>query len=96
MNRQKAQLYLEKHGLACPCWGSWDIEGGSLDFEVGEIVEQVSCYECGAQWTDVYKLAAVSDSETGATVASISLPAEYTFLLSPRLTSRQPQSSPRS
>lgn len=76
MNPQKAQHYLEKRGLACPCCGSWDIEGGSLDFEAGEIVQEVSCHECSAQWTDIYKLAAVADSQTGDTVASISLPAE--------------------
>ncbi len=76
MNPEKAKEYLEQRGLACPFCGSWDIEGGSMDFDSGEIAQRISCHECSEQWTDVYKLAAVADSNSGAIIASISIQAE--------------------
>ena len=76
MKAEQANEYLEQHGLVCPFCGSWDIEGGSMDFDAGEIAQRISCHNCGERWTDVYKLAAVGDSDSGATLASISIPAE--------------------
>jgi transposase-like protein len=76
MKPGEAKEYLEHHGLACPFCGSWDIEGGSMDFEAGEIAQRISCHECNERWTDVYKLAAVADPDSGATLASTSIPAE--------------------
>lgn len=76
MNLEKARRYLELRGLTCPFCGSRDIEGGSMDFEAGEIAQRISCHDCGERWTDVYKLAAVADADSGATLASISIPAE--------------------
>lgn len=76
MNPKKAKQYLEQRGRVCPFCGSWDIEGGSMNFEAGEIAQRVSCHKCGEVWTDVYKLAAVADSDSGATIASIFIPAE--------------------
>ena len=76
MKPGKAMKYLEQGGLACPFCGTWDIEGGSMDFDAGEIAQRISCHQCSEQWTDVYKLAAVADSDSGATIASISIPAE--------------------
>jgi formate dehydrogenase maturation protein FdhE len=76
MNPEKAKEYLEQHGLACPICGSWDIAGGSMDFEAGEIAQRISCHKCGEIWTDVYKLAAVANSDSGAIIASISIQAE--------------------
>jgi len=76
MKPGKAKKYLEHHGLACPFCGSWDIEGGSMDFEAGEIIQGISCHECNERWTDVYKLVAVADSDSGAIIVSISIQAE--------------------
>ncbi len=76
MKPEKAKEYLERHGLGCPFCGSWDIEGGSMDFEAGEIAQRISCHECNEQWTDVYKLVAVADSDSGTIIASISIQAE--------------------
>ena len=76
MQVKQATEYLEQHGLACPYCGSWDIAGGSMDFEAGEIAQRISCHECNEQWADVYKLAAVADSDSGVTIASISIQAE--------------------
>jgi hypothetical protein len=76
MNPEKAKEYLEHRGLGCPFCGSWDIEGGSMDFDAGEIAQRGSCHECNERWTDVYKLAAVADPDSGALIASISIQAE--------------------
>jgi transposase-like protein len=76
MNPEKAKHYLEQHGLVCPFCGSRDIEEGSMDFDAGEIAQRISCHECSERWTDVYKLAAVADADSGATIASISIQAE--------------------
>jgi hypothetical protein len=76
MNQERAGRYLELRGLVCPFCGSHDIEGGSMDFGAAEIAQRISCHDCGERWTDVYKLAAVADPDSGATVASISIPAE--------------------
>ena len=76
MNPEKAKKYLEQHGLACPFCCSRDIEGGSMNFESGEIAQRISCHKCNETWTDVYKLTAVADADSGETIASISIPAE--------------------
>jgi formate dehydrogenase maturation protein FdhE len=76
MKPEKALKYLEQGGLVCPFCGSWDIAGGSMDFDAGEIAQRISCHECNEQWTDVYKLAVVADPDSGATIASIAIQAE--------------------
>jgi hypothetical protein len=77
MKPERAKKYLEQRGLACPFCSSRDIEAGSTDFdEAGEITQRISCLKCDELWTDVYKLAAVADSDSGATIASISIQAE--------------------
>lgn len=76
MNPEKAKHYLQKHGLQCPYCDSRDIEGGSMDFEAGEIAQKISCHDCGEMWTDVYRLVAVADADSGETIASIPIPAE--------------------
>ena len=76
MQLKKAKKYLQQCGLVCPFCSSWDIEGGPMDFEAGEIAQRISCHECNERWTDVYKLVAVVDPDSGATIASISIQAE--------------------
>lgn len=76
MQVKQAKKYLEQRGLACPFCGSWDIEGGSMDFEAGEIAQRISCHACNEHWTDVYKLTAVADPDSGEIIASIFIQAE--------------------
>ena len=76
MNPEKAKRYLEMRGLVCPYCDSRDIEGGSMDFDAGEIAQRIFCHKCNERWTDVDKLVAVADSDSGATIASISIKAE--------------------
>jgi hypothetical protein len=47
-----------------------------MDFDWDEIAQRISCHKCDEQWTDVYKLVAVADPDSGATIASISIQAE--------------------
>ena len=35
---------------------SGQIEGGSVDVDGNVCTQEVACKECGASWTDVYKL----------------------------------------
>src|SRR5216684_1652812 len=53
-----------------------------MDFDAGEIAQRISCHKCNEQWTDVYKLAAVADSDSGATIASISIQSDLTGWIS--------------
>ena len=76
MNLEKAQEYLQQHGVVCPFCGTADIEGGPMNFDWGEIAQEVFCRECGEIWTDIYKLAAVADADSGELVASILIEAE--------------------
>ena len=76
MQVKQAMKYLEQRGRSCPLCGSSDIEGGSMDFESGEIAQRISCHECNERWTDVYKLVALADPDSGAIIASISIQAE--------------------
>jgi hypothetical protein len=76
MKVKQAKKYLEQGGIACPFCGSWDIDGGSMNFESGEIAQRISCHECNERWTDVYRLAAVADADSGEIIASIPIPAE--------------------
>ena len=76
MQVKQAKKYLQQRGIACPFCGSWDIEGGSMDFQAGEIAQRICCHICNERWTDVYKLVAVADPDSGVTIASISIQAE--------------------
>ena len=76
MKVKQAKKYLEQGGIACPFCGSWDIDGGSMNFESGEIAQRISCHECDERWTDVYKLVAVADADSGEIIASIPIAAE--------------------
>ena len=76
MQVKQAKKYLQQRGLTCPFCGTWDIEGGSIDFEAGEIAQRIFCHACNEQWTDVYKLTAVADPDSGEIIASIVIQAE--------------------
>ncbi len=76
MQPKQAKKYLEQRGFVCPFCGSWDIAGGSMGFEAGEIDQRISCHACNERWTDVYRLTAVADPDSGEIIASIVIQAE--------------------
>lgn len=53
--------YREASGGVCPCCGSENIEGGSIDIQGRSAYQEVSCLECDASWNDVYHLAGYND-----------------------------------
>ena len=59
----------------CPVCGSGHVEGDGVSFERGvtcdKMVQTVSCWDCGAKWSDVYMMTASyvfrgKDDERGA------------------------------
>lgn len=40
----------------CPCCGSDEIEGDSVEIDGREALQECSCSECGAEWEDHYQL----------------------------------------
>lgn len=55
--------YIERRGTIClnkDCTshkeGVYDIEGGSIEIDGDEAWQEVSCSDCGWEWTDCYKL----------------------------------------
>jgi hypothetical protein len=53
--------YLLTGGTSCPSCLSSNIEGGSIDIDQGRAWQNVSCTECGLEWTDGYQLVGVSE-----------------------------------
>lgn len=58
-NEQK-EKYLKSPGH-CPHCGSTDISGGPLEAD-GDVWQVITCENCNAEWTDVYKLVAVENT----------------------------------
>lgn len=48
--------YLKSGGTSCPFCGSTDIIGDEIDFDGGQLTQEVHCQECDEQWVDSYKL----------------------------------------
>jgi len=57
---EQKKYYIEHRGRRCPVCHTYEISAkpDSEGFE-GGIAEDVSCDECGAQWTDIYTLTGV-------------------------------------
>jgi hypothetical protein len=74
--QEKGAAYLKNRGASClHCGGS--IEGSSMDFNGGEIVQKISCTDCGENWNDIYTLTAITTRD-GKTIASMAIPEEKT------------------
>ncbi len=57
--------YISKGGVGCLFCGAHDMEGGFVQTDTGSAWQKVGCNECGAGWTDIYKLADVDNIEPG-------------------------------
>lgn len=53
--------YLEDFGNRCPHCGTDDISSVDWDYGTGEVWARVHCYQCGEDWTDVYKLVGIEE-----------------------------------
>ena len=59
------QEYLENSGGKCPVCNSDDINADSVELDGSQGYGNVDCAECGATWTDIYKLAGIDNLEVG-------------------------------
>lgn len=48
--------YMATGGILCPVCHSQDIEGGAVEIDAGTAYQAVTCHECEAEWSDVYRL----------------------------------------
>ena len=48
--------YVYRAYAKCPFCGDHRIEGGSIEIEQNYAHQEVSCTECGAEWSDAYRL----------------------------------------
>ena len=55
--------YVEKAYGKCPWCNSIDIEGGPIEIDSNEALQEVGCLECGKGWIDVYRLYDVYEME---------------------------------
>lgn len=53
--------YVKAGGTKCPVCQSDSITGYGVEIDENGATQHVSCDDCGAEWTDVYKLIAYSD-----------------------------------
>lgn len=58
--------YAAKGGCVCPVCGADDISGESVEIDAGYAYQEVGCDNCGASWTDVYKLVGYDHLEVDA------------------------------
>ena len=57
--------YLASGGTECPNCHSSDITGSQFDVDAGCCWQNISCNECGAEWTDEYELTTVTGFRFG-------------------------------
>jgi len=55
LTKKQEREYL-KNGDGCPFCKSTNVEGDGSETGGGEASQGVTCLECGAHWTDIYKL----------------------------------------
>lgn len=62
MQKLTDQEYLESKGLRCrECGSSDSLEGEEVNIDAGTARQDMFCHECGASWTDVYRLVRTED-----------------------------------
>lgn len=59
IKEEERKQYVNEGGGYCPYCKSHQYEGGSLDFECGNIYQTMLCNECGESWVDCYTLSNV-------------------------------------
>ena len=61
---QTNEEYTKKQGLYCPCCDSYNLGTGDVTIEEGgEVHAEVSCYDCGVEYKEVYKLTGYHEVE---------------------------------
>jgi hypothetical protein len=57
-----------KNPTICPVCRSSDISGGQVDVDMGSCWQEIECEDCGAKWTDIYKLIGYADLRKGKAI----------------------------
>ena len=57
------ESYIKGKGLCCPFCGSESIQGGFIQVEAGEALQEMSCSQCEGKWQDLYRLVDVTPLE---------------------------------
>lgn len=60
----KNALYIRKGCKTCPVCDSEEIGGDAVTVEGGNADQAMTCYSCGAKWTDAYVCMGVFDLKT--------------------------------
>ncbi len=53
--------YVRRKGCACPACGRSNVEAGNMEADGNSVYSEVTCRDCGATWTDHFKLAGYCD-----------------------------------
>ena len=53
------QQYVEQGGVNCPCCGSDQLDGGSVEIDGAFARQEVRCLDCRQDWTDEYRLVGI-------------------------------------
>lgn len=61
---KNVQDYVDKCGSYCPACHSTQIEGGSIDIESTDAIQEKGCNDCEASWNDLYRLVGFNDLKT--------------------------------
>ena len=56
--------YVKTKGNHCPRCRGVQIQGGEIEIGGKEAVQEVTCSDCGASWSDIYALVGYEDLET--------------------------------
>jgi transcription elongation factor Elf1 len=53
---QRIKAYKQNNGIKCMfCWAD-NLQGEDVEINEGTASQEITCANCGASWTDVYKL----------------------------------------
>lgn len=63
LTKTDVRKYVKKGGVDCPYCGHYDIQGGSINIDLGRAHQEMTCNNCDAQWDDGYTLDSVLPEE---------------------------------
>jgi len=61
ITHERRKEYIKAGGSFCINCGSGNISAGRIESEACEAWQSVVCYDCAAEWNDIFKLIGVDD-----------------------------------
>ena len=65
ITKKMEKEYLEHGGQRCPVCGSDKVSSGNVEIDGSQGYANVDCGNCGATWTDIFKLVGIDNLEVG-------------------------------